>query len=167
MQPKFEVVDFAETYLIGLNADFYGGMSPKFNGPEVLGPLWGQVHGKLGAIDLSLRLAGRMIAATRPAESDEEGLLNQFVGLEVAEVPADLNGLEVFELPAMRLATFEHFGSMQGLVSSIKKLYGEILPASGLKQPTPWSLELEIYDERFDMQSDQSVMTIATPVLAD
>ena len=167
MQPKFEVVDFKSTYLLGLNADFYGGMSPKFNGPEVLGPLWGQVHSKLGAIDLSLRMAGRMIAATRPAASGEEGLLNQFVGLAVSEVPADLNGLEVFELPAMRLATYEHFGSMRGLVASIKKLYSEILPESGLKQPNPWMLELEIYDHRFDMNKADSVMLIGTPVLAD
>jgi predicted transcriptional regulator YdeE len=167
MGERFSVVEFPGTYLIGLAADFYGGMSPKFNGPEVLGPLWGLVHSKIGAIDESLRLAGRMIAATRPADSGEEGLLNQFVGLEVAQLPSDLNGLDILELPAMRLATYEHYGSMRGLVASIKELYGEILPASGFKQPTPWSLELEIYDERFNMQSDESVMTIATPILAD
>jgi predicted transcriptional regulator YdeE len=167
MGERFSVVEFSGTYLIGLAADFYGGMSPKFNGPEVLGPLWGQVHSKLGGIDVSLRLAGRMIAATRPAASGEKGLLNQFVGLEVAELPDDLNGLEVFELPAMRLATYEHYGSMHGLVASIKELYNEVLPASGLKQPTPWALELEIYDERFNLQSDDSVMTIATPILPD
>jgi predicted transcriptional regulator YdeE len=166
MEPKFEVVEMPATKLVGLDADFYGGMSPKFN-PQVLGELWGRVHSKLGAIDESIRLAGRMIAATRPAGSGEEGLLNQFVGLEVAELPTDLNGLEVFQLPAMRLATYEHHGSLKGLVASIEKLYGEVLPASGLKQPTPWSLELEIYDERFKVQSDESVMTIATPILAD
>ncbi len=165
MNDRFATTDMPATKLIGLSADFYGGMSPKFNGPEVLGPLWGVVNSKLSEIGLAF--SGRMIAATRPADSGEEGLLNQFVGLEVSELPADLNGLEVLELPAMRLATYEHYGSMNGLVASIKQLYGEVLPSSGLKQPTPWSLELEIYDERFDLNSDESVMTIATPILAD
>ena len=165
MQPKFEVVDFAATYLIGLNSDFYGGMSPKFNGQEVLGPLWGRVFTQLE--DLGIAYQGRMIAATRPAASGEDGLLNQFVGQVVEAIPSDLKGLEVFELPAMRLATYEHHGSMHGLVDSIKKLYGEVLPKSGLKQPTPWALELEIYDENFDPKKPDSVMLIATPVLAD
>jgi hypothetical protein len=56
---------------------------------------------------------------------------------------------------------------MHGLVDSIKKLYGEVLPNSGLKQPTPWALELEIYDENFDPKKPDSVMLIATPVLPD
>ena len=165
MQPKFEVVDFSATTLLGLSADFYGGMSPKFNGPEVLGPLWGRVFTQLE--ELGIAYQGRMIAATRPAASGEEGLLNQFVGQVIDQVPKDLKGLKIFELPAMRLATYEHHGSMHGLVASIKKLYGEVLPESGLKQPTPWALELEIYDERFKVQSDESIMTIATPILAD
>lgn len=53
MEPKFEVVEMPATKLVGLNADFYGGMSPKFN-PQVLGELWGRVHSKLGAIDESI-----------------------------------------------------------------------------------------------------------------
>ncbi len=163
MQPKFEVIDFPETTLIGLESDFYGGMSPKFNGQEVLGPLWGKVNGKLA--ELGLAFTGRMIAATRPAGSGEESLLTQFVGLEVAQLPADLNGLEVHRLPAMRLATYEHHGSMNGLVQSIQRLYNEVLPASGLKQPSPWSLELEIYDQRFDLQREDSIMLIGAPVL--
>ena len=165
MNPKFEVIEMPATTLIGLNADFYGGMSPKFNGQEILGPLWGRVFTQLE--DLGIAYQGTMIAATRPAESDEEGLLNQFVGQVVDELPSDLKGLEVFELPAMRLATYEHHGSMHGLVDSIKKLYGEVLPGSGLKQPHPWALELEIYGEDFNPRNPDAVMLIATPVLAD
>jgi predicted transcriptional regulator YdeE len=165
MNAKFEVIEMPATTLIGLNSDFYGGMSPKFNGQEVLGPLWGRVFTQLE--DLGIAYQGRMIAATRPAASEEEGLLNQFVGQVVDELPSNLKGLEVFELPAMRLATYEHHGSMSGLVESIKKLYGEVLPASGLKQPHPWALELEIYEADFDPKKPDSVMLIATPVLAD
>jgi len=164
VEPKFEVVEMPATTLVGLNADFYGGMSPKFN-PQVLGELWGRVFSELE--DLGIAYQGRMIAVTRPAASGEEGLLNQFVGQVVEQVPSNLKGLEVFELPAMRLATYEHHGSMTGLVASIEKLYDEVLPASGLKQPTPWSLELEIYEDDYDPKNPDAVMLIATPVLAD
>jgi predicted transcriptional regulator YdeE len=163
MSPKFEVIDFPATTLIGIEADFYGGMSPKFNGQEVLGPVWGRVNAKLGEIGLAFQ--GRMIAATRPAASGEEGLLTQFVGLEVSELPPNLNGLSVYQIPAMRLATYEHRGGMETLVQSIKTLYNEVLPNSEYQQPKPWHLELEIYDERFDLQSPDSIMTIGTPVL--
>ena len=158
MAAKFEVVDYPALTLIGLNADFYGGMSPKFNGQEVLGPIWGSVHRKIA----ELGLTGNMIGATRSADSGEEGLLNQFVGLVVDKLPADLNGLDVLELPAMTLATYEHFGSMDGLVASIQKFYGEVLPGSGCNQNSGW--HLEIYDERFDFQNPDSVMLIAAPV---
>ena len=160
---KFEIVDFSSTTLIGIEADFYGGMSPKFNGPEILGPLWQKVLEELEGIGIAYE--GRMIAATRPAESGEEGLLTQFVGMSVDKLPDDLRGLQVLELPAMRLATYEHKGSMDGLVASIKKLYGEVLPASGLKQPHPWALELEIYGRDYDPRDPNAVMLIAAPVL--
>jgi predicted transcriptional regulator YdeE len=160
---KFAVIDFPATTLIGIEADFFGGMSPKFNGQEVLGPVWGKVHQALGQIGIAFQ--GRMIAATRPAGSGEEGLLTQFVGQEVTEIPEDLKGLSVYHLPAMRLATLEHRGGMESLVQSIKHLYNEVLPNSGYQQPSPWSLELEIYDQRFDLESPDSIMTIGAPVL--
>ena len=163
MTAKFEVIDFPATTLIGLEADFYGGMSPKFNGQEVLGPLWQRIFSKLGEAGIAFQ--GQMIAATRPASSGEEGLLTQFVGQVVEQVPSDLHGLEIFELPAMRLATYEHHGSMNGLVASIEKFYGEILPESGLEQPKPWSLELEIYDRDYNPSNPDAMMRIGAPVL--
>lgn len=163
MAAKFEVIDFPATTLIGLEADFYGGMSPKFNGQEVLGPLWGKVHQALAEIGIAFQ--DRMIAATRPAASGEEGLLTQFVGQVVEQQPVDLKGLAVYQLPGMRLATYEHLGGMDKLVASIRKFYGEVLPNSGYQQPQPWSLELEIYDDRFSLDNPDSIMTIGSPVL--
>jgi predicted transcriptional regulator YdeE len=163
MTAKFEVIDFPATTLIGLEADFYGAMSPKFNGQEILGPLWGKVHHALSEIGIAFQ--GRMIAATRPSASGENGLLTQFVGQVVEHLPADLKGLSVHQLPAMRLATYEHQGEMDKLVSSIQKFYNEVLPNSGYEQPKPWSLELEIYDDRFSLENPESIMTIGSPVL--
>ena len=158
MTQLFEIQESPALYLIGLSADFYGGMSPKFNGQEVLGPLWGKVHQALAALGIERT---KMIGATRTADSGEEGLLNQFVGAVVSEVPANIGDLEVLALPAMKLATYEHHGSMNGLVASIQKFYGEVLPGQGCARSGDW--HLEIYDERYT-DGDDSVMLIAVPI---
>lgn len=151
--------------LIGKSADFYGAMSPKFNGQEVLGPIWGFVHAKRQ--ELGLPADSTMIGATRPASSPEaeNGLLNQFVGIEVAVLPADLMGLEVLEMDGGTYASVEHVGSMDGLVESVRKFYDELLPLAGCTQRS--GLHLEIYDSRFDMSDPNSIMTIAAPVKPD
>lgn len=148
--------------LIGRRADFYGAMSPKFNGQEVLGPVWGEVQAK--RIALGYPADAILIGATEPADSPEaaNGLLTQFVGIVVDEIPADLMGLDVFKIDGGLYASTEHVGSMDGLVASIQKFYGELLPDYGCTQRS--GLHLEIYDKRFDLESPESIMTIAAPV---
>lgn len=158
MSDKFVVVDQPAVILIGLAADFYGGMSPKFNGQEVLGPVWGKVHHSLAKLGIEPM---RMIGATRKADSGEEGLLNQFVGAVVSEVPADIGELKVLELPSMKLATYEHRGNMAGLVATIQEFYSEVLPVQGCARSGDW--HLEIYDERYT-DGEDSVMVIAVPI---
>ena len=156
------ITDYPSRILIGKSADFYGAMSPKFNGQEVLGPVWEYVMSKLPDFDLPLESV--MIGATRPADSDEaaNGLMTQFVGVVVSEVPADLHGLEVLHAEGGLHAYIEHVGSMDGLVHSVRKFYEELLPATGYQLRA--GFHLEIYDKRFDMRSPESIMTIAAPV---
>jgi len=159
---QLSVIELPARTLIGISADFYGAMSPKFNGQEVLGPIWGQVHAKRA--ELGIPADAMMISATQPADTDEaaNGLLNQFVGIVVDSIPADVKGLEVMELEAGLYAATEHVGGMETLVDSVRKFYSELLPGSGCTQRS--GLHLEIYDERFDMTSPTSIMTIAAPM---
>lgn len=162
MTAKFAVVEMPARILVGKSADFYGANSPKFNGQEALGPVWGLMQAK--RIELGLPEGANMIGVTRAADSPEaaNGLLNQFVGCVVDEVPADLLGLDVFEIEAGTYATYEHIGGMETLVDSIQKFYGELVPGAGCTQRS--GLHLEIYDKRFDMTKPDSVMTIAALV---
>jgi predicted transcriptional regulator YdeE len=156
------VTELPTRILVGKSAEFYGAMSPKFNGQEKLGPIWGLMQAK--RIELGLPEGVTMIGATQPADSPEaaEGLLTQFVGCVVDAVPADLLGLDVFVIEAGLYATYEHVGSMETMVNAIQKFYAELLPGAGCTQRS--GLHLEIYDGRFDMTSPNSVMTIAAPV---
>lgn len=162
MQPKFEIVELPARILLGKSTDFYGAMSPKFNGQEKLGPVWGLMQAK--RIELGLPAGSLMIGVTRAADSPEaaNGLLNQFVGCVVESVPADLLGLEIFEIPAGTYATCEHVGGMETLTNSIQQFYGELLPGAGCAQAS--GLHLELYDERFDMTKPDSAITIAAQV---
>ena len=157
MSNEIKIIEFGPVTLVGLNADFYGGMSPKFNAREVLGPGWGKLFALIGENGLPF---GQMVAATGNATSGEEGLLNQFAGLVVDEVPESLAGLEVLHLPKVKLATIEHIGSMESFMHTIGKFYSELLPASGLTSIFEGRFEFEFYDERFSQTDPNSVMTM-------
>ena len=160
MEPKFNILEMPKRILIGLDADFYGAMSPKFNGQEKLAPVWGAMYQKKNEFGFGPEVL--MIGATRAAEGATDGLLNQFVGIQVAELPADLRGLNVLEIPAGTYATFEHIGGMEKLVESNQIFYNELLPDMGCTVVN--GLHLEIYDERFDLSNADSVMLIAAPI---
>jgi predicted transcriptional regulator YdeE len=157
---EITVSELPARILIGKSADFYGAMSPKFNGQEVLGPIWGSMNAL--RVDLGLPERTTMIGATRPAESGEDGLLNQFVGYVVDGLPENLLGLEVLHIPAGTFAACEHVGSMDTLVDSVRAFYADLESLEGCTQRS--GLHLEIYDERFDMNDPGAIMTIAAPV---
>jgi predicted transcriptional regulator YdeE len=160
VEPKFNIIEMPKRILIGLDADFYGAMSPKFNGQEKLAPVWGAMYQKKNEFGFGPKVL--MIGATRAAEGATDGLLNQFVGLVVEELPADLRGLNILELPGGTYATFEHIGGMETLVKSTQEFYNELLPDMGCTVDN--GLHLEIYDERFDLNRADSIMLIAAPI---
>jgi predicted transcriptional regulator YdeE len=161
MANALQIIEFGPVTLIGLQADFYGGMSPKFNGQEILGPIWGQLYQKLGEVGVPIN---QMVAATGHAKSGEEGLLNQFAGCVVDAVPEDLKGLSVLHLPKLKLAVTEHIGPMDTFMETIGNFYGKLLPASGLEELFPERFEYEIYDERFSLNDPNSVMLMGCVV---
>jgi predicted transcriptional regulator YdeE len=159
---EIKVAEYPARILVGKSADFYGAMSPKFNGQEVLGPVWGELNAMGKALGLPERTP--MMSATRPAASPEaeNGLLNQFIGYVVDAIPADLKGLEVLDVPAGTFAYVEHVGGMDTLVGSVRGFYSALESLEGCTQRS--GFHLEIYDERFDITEPDSIMTIAAPV---
>ncbi len=159
---KIVVTELPARTLVGKSADFYGAQSPKFNGPELLGPIWGSMNSMRDKLGLPERTT--MIGATRPAAAAkaDDGLLNQFVGYVVEDLPADLFGLEVLSIPSGRFACVDHVGSIETLVDAVRVFYSDLDSLEGYTQRP--GLHLEIYDERFDMSSPDSIMTIAAPV---
>ena len=64
-------------------------------------------------------------------------------------------------VPKSKYVIFEHKGTLKSLPETYRKLYEKDMPATGLKQKDVW---LEVYDERFKMDSEDSVMEILVAV---
>ncbi len=83
--------------------------------------------------------------------------------IEVAPDAARPDGIEEMTLPAVDYAVFEHRGSLDTLQETIRALYGEWLPASGLK----WTgkFDLEYYGPAFSYGQEDSSLELWIPVV--
>ena len=85
--------------------------------------------------------------------------MTYLAGLESESAP---DGFERWELPAQKYVVFEHNGSLEFLGQTIQNIFMKEFPESGLKHVE--GIALEIYDERFDSTSPDSVFELAFPV---
>lgn len=143
--------------LVGVRGKF---IAKHEGGPsdDTIGQLWNELTSRIPALGLPMHW---MIGVTEPTNSEIPFEMSYFAGMAVDEVPADLHGLELVELPAARYATFEHHGSMATVGDSVRTFYGELLPRSGYQVTD--APHLEVYDERFTMD-DSSVFRFAAPI---
>jgi len=87
---------------------------------------------------------------------------NYFVGLEVKEQVELPEGLQMHKVPGGNYAVFEYVGPVQEIGKAYEYIYGEWLATTNYK---PASLEMfEVYDERFQEDSKESVVEIWVPV---
>jgi AraC family transcriptional regulator len=71
-------------------------------------------------------------------------------------------GMSEFDVPAGRYAVFTHHGPIRTFHETVAKIWKEWLPASGLKpRDAP---EIEVYDERFHLESDDSECDMCVPI---
>lgn len=77
--------------------------------------------------------------------------------VEVSDLGNIPEGLVGKTVPSSKYAVFEHKGKVEDLTKTYQRLYEKDLPASGLKQKDIW---LEVYDDRFKENSEDSVMEI-------
>lgn len=147
--------------LIGLSGEFLGLMSPTPNGHEVIPGIWGQLFDSLDEADEFE--FGWAVGVMRPlAGSDVPGAMEYFAGLVVESMPEHHPGLRQLEVPAGMFAVCEHIGSVDDLNETTGWFYSEYLPQSGEKSRD--ADHLEVYDDRFDPESDHSVVMICAPI---
>ena len=154
--PNVIEYELAPTIVVGVSGLFFSGMSPDFDGPTVIPQLWIQLMRNVGDdYDRVNWSVGVMSDA-------ENGKMRYLAAMRLSDLNAQHDDMDVIDLPGGKYVACEHVGSLDGLHKTTGWFYGEYLPTSN------WKIRdgnhLEIYDERFNPHSDDSVTLICAPV---
>ena len=157
-----ETRHLAAMRLIGLPEDFIGLMGETPNGDELVPGMWGKLFDQLEEVDeFEFGWAVGVVSPSK-AVNQKPGQLEYFAGLAADYPPDDHPGLQVREIEANDYLICEHLGSLDELAETTRWFYTEYLPTSGFIQKD--APHLEVYDERFDPESHESVVMICVPI---
>jgi len=159
-----ETRHLAAMRLIGIPDDVLGLMADEPNGDELIPPLWGRLFDQLESVEeFEFGWAVGVLNPSR-AENAVKGQLEYFAGLVADFPPEEHPGMQVRDIEASDYLVCEHLGSLDELADTTRWFYSEYLPTSGYQvKDAP---HLEVYDERFDPESHESVVMICVPILA-
>ena len=154
LEPRIETLPAIR--LLGVQATYISGLSPDTNAPETIGPLWGQLHERLGEITPAEPGVFYGWTFFRPPEQrarpDE---LEYVAGVEVAAEHTIPEGFAAVEAAGGLYAVFEHHGVMWTFHETVHRIYREWLPNSAYEGNGKG--DLEHYDPRWVHDSEDSV----------
>ncbi len=96
-------------------------------------------------------------------EGAEEGVFEYVSGVVVKSIDSLPEKFVLRMVPAHRYAVFAHRGKLDTLGETYRNIYQVWLPQSGLKVH-PDKFDMEVYDEAFKLDADDSVMWIYVAV---
>jgi len=88
--------------------------------------------------------------------------MNYLAAIRLEDSEHNTQGLETLELPGGTYLACEHVGPLSTFRQTAVWFYSEFLPSSGARLREGY--HLEIYDDRFDPESKDSVVLICAPV---
>ena len=148
--PRLEVLP--EMELVGLAVSTYPMDDPRAD-PSLVQEVWDFLFQIIAATGTEVK--GPMYGA-QIMDGESLSYLASF------ESDADFPGAERWLLPESTYAIFEHKGKVDGLGRLFAYILNEWLPSNHKRmRPSP---ALEIYDERFIDDSDESIMHVAIPL---
>jgi AraC family transcriptional regulator len=155
--PKVIEYDFFPTTVVGVSGVFIGAMAPDTDAQKVIPQLWNQLMEIAGDNFYKARWSVGVMS-----DVDDGRRMNYVAAMRLSDNDGKHGGMDVVELPGGKYAGCEHVGSLDSIAATTGWFYGEFLPSS------EWHLRdgyhLEVYDERFDPDSPDSVMLICAPV---
>jgi len=148
--------------LIGVAQDFLGMAAGHPNGPELVPQIWGKLFDLLEESDEFE--FGWAVGVITPSKAPDalDGQMEYFAGLVTDEIPESHPGLEVRNVGASNYLVCEHLGSLEDLHDTTVWFYDEYLHNAGYEEKD--APHLEVYDERFDPDSDDSVVMVCAPI---
>lgn len=162
MKPQIKEIE--QITAIGMEVVFISMASPDFNGTEIITPLWQNFNARRSEIK---NLAGnRSFGVTFPFWQGKTKKEHEMVYVACVEVenkdsvPQDMLAIDV---PKGKYAVFTHKGKVDKIYEMFKNIYSIWMPQAGLAMRD--APHLEIYDERFIWDSENSEFDICVPVV--
>lgn len=147
--------------LVGITTQFYSVDSEKNNIAQQLPPLWNGFLSRLDEIENIIE--GVCYGVVRQAH-DNTDLLQYSAVTAVSNVGKIPDGMSYVELPATTYASFTHKGLVANINDTVNYVYSNWLLQSDHKHS--YGADLEVYGDRYDPDSDQSVIHYAIPIRA-
>jgi AraC family transcriptional regulator len=155
--PNVSTIEVPATVVVGVSGQFISGLEPNSDAHEVIAGLWGRLIESHGHAFYDAHWSVGVM-------SDVEGSskMNYLAAIRLEDSEHNTQGLETLELPGGSYLACEHVGPLGNLGQTTAWFYTEYLPSSGVQLRKGY--HLEIYDDRFDPESQDSVMLICAPV---
>ncbi len=156
MTPRVTDVTLPPMRLAGLSGEFVSAMQPNSDAHIVIPQLWDRLNGLANqGGDHHRWSAGLMNDAALG-----KMIYTAAVRLDDEEVASD--ELEIVDFPGGSYVGCEHVGSLDTIGETTAWFYATYLPTSG--RVLRGGIHVEIYDERFDPHSSDSVVVICAPI---
>ncbi len=154
-----EIINQKSMVLVGLKTCFYSVDSEKNNIGDKLPVLWRTFLERLDEID---NTCSRVCYGVVQQINNNTDQLEYYAAIEVNQVEVLPKGMVSLNIPESRYAKFTHSGEVIKIDNTVNYIYSSWLMNSG-KQHTSGP-DLEVYGERYDPVSEQSIMHYAIPV---
>ena len=152
-----QIVEKPALTLAGLETPFIHALSPDTNNFKVIGPLWDRFVHRAGEVPHRIGTAMYGIIYGRPAnERSHPDELQYIAAVPVSSAATIPAGMVSHIVPAGTFAVFVHRGPITRIADTCREIYRVWLPQSAWEHAE--IADVELYDERFDCESEGSVM---------
>jgi predicted transcriptional regulator YdeE len=155
--PNVSSIEVPATTLVGVSGLFIGAMDPNSDAQTVIPQLWERLTESHGH---AFHNAHWSVGVMR--EVGGGSAMSYLAAIRLEDSEGNTQGLETLELPGGSYLACEHVGPLSNFSQTAIWFYSEYLPSTGT--PLRDDYHLEIYDDRFDPESKDSVVLICAPV---
>lgn len=157
LQPQ--IIQRKGMLLAGLKTELYGADSDKNNMCAKLPSLWHKFLSRLKDIPSSHPHTYYGVVQQRGKHTDQ---LEYYAAIEVDDIASIPKEMESITIAPANYAVFTHTGRAKNIDNTVNYIYGNWLVQSNQQHTS--APDLEIYDHRYNDQSDDSVFEYAIPI---
>ena len=160
MQPP-QIIEKPKLLIAGCEAPFIHALSPDANSHEVIPQVWDRLMHQLKSFPHQSCEPMYGLIEQREERSHEHELW-YLAGVPVQLETTIPDGMTLKTVPAGTYAVFTHRGPMLGIAQTVGYAYREWLPSSEYELAD--APDVELYDDRFSCDRDDSEMEYWLPV---